>query len=66
VQNRIIQQFQERLITGIEASKMLKAEDLLPMDTEVSQGIRDVEPMAMVEMAAAKSQESKKPEKSDK
>jgi hypothetical protein len=45
---------------------MLKAEDLLPMDTEVSQGIRDVEPMAMVEMTAAKSQENKKPEKSDK
>ncbi len=66
VQNRIIQQFQERLITGLEASKMLKAEDLLPMDTEVSQGIRDVEPMAMVEMTAAKSQENKKPEKSDK
>jgi hypothetical protein len=49
-QTRILEQFRERLLTGVEASKVLKAEGLLHMDTEVSKGLRDVEPMQMMEM----------------
>jgi phage-related protein (TIGR01555 family) len=49
-QTRILEQFRERLLTGVEASKVLKAEGLLHMDTEVFKGLRDVEPMQMMEM----------------
>lgn len=45
-QKRIMEQFQARLTTGREASSMLRSEGLLTMETEVSQGLRDVEPMA--------------------
>lgn len=43
-QARTLALFQQRLITGIEASKILKMDNLLPITTEVSQGLRDVEP----------------------
>jgi phage-related protein (TIGR01555 family) len=43
-QNRTLALFQQRLITGIEASKILKQDNLLPIATEVGQGLRDVEP----------------------
>lgn len=45
-QNRILQQFMQRLTTGREASVLLQNEGLLPIQTEVSQGLRDVEPAA--------------------
>ena len=45
-QNRTMQLFQQRLVSGIEASKILKMDNLLPIVTEVSQGLRDVEPQA--------------------
>ena len=44
-QNRVMQLFQQRLTTGVESSRILKAEGLLHIDTEVSKGLRDVEPM---------------------
>ena len=47
IQNRIMQQFQTMLITAKEASIRLQQEGLLPMETEVSKGLRDVDPMAM-------------------
>ena len=43
-QNRVMQLFQQRLLTGMEASRFLKGENLLPMDTEVLEGLRDAEP----------------------
>jgi len=43
-QSRIMEQFQQRLVTGQEASRLLKMENLLPIETEVSKGLRDVEP----------------------
>lgn len=43
-QNRALALFQQRLVTGREVSRILKSEDLLNIDTEVSQGIREVEP----------------------
>jgi uncharacterized protein len=43
-QNRTVQLFMQRLTTGIETSKILKMQGLLDFDTEVSQGVRDVEP----------------------
>lgn len=45
-QNRTVQLFTQRLITGLEASRILKADNLLHMDTEVSEGLREVEPTA--------------------
>ena len=44
-QNRALALFQARLTTGIETSRILKQAGLLSMETEVSKGIRDVEPM---------------------
>jgi len=43
-QARILEMFRDRLVTGREASTLLRTEGLLPIDTEVSQGLRDVEP----------------------
>jgi hypothetical protein len=67
-QTRILEQFRERLLTGVEASKVLKAEGLLHMDTEVSKGLRDVEPMQMMEMQQNADAPNTKPDgkKSDK
>jgi hypothetical protein len=45
-QNRALALFTQRLTTGIETSKILKKEGLLTMETEVSKGLRDVEPQA--------------------
>ena len=44
VQNRAMQLFTQRLTTGIETSRILRNEELLHIETEVSQGLRDVEP----------------------
>jgi phage-related protein (TIGR01555 family) len=44
-QGRTMDLFAQRLLTGKEASAILRSEGLLNMDTEVSQGLRDVEPM---------------------
>jgi len=67
-QTRILEQFRERLLTGVESSKVLKAEGLLHMDTEVSKGLRDVEPMQMMEMQQNADAPNTKPDgkKSDK
>ncbi len=43
-QARAMDMFAQRLVTGREVSQILKAEDLLTIDTEVSKGLRDVEP----------------------
>jgi len=43
-QKRAVELFQQRLTTGVETSRILKDENLLHLDTEVSQGLRDVEP----------------------
>lgn len=43
-QTRTMELFQQRLITGIEASKILRSDGLLQIETEVSKGLRDVEP----------------------
>ncbi len=43
-QARAMDMFAQRLVTGREVSQILKAEDLLAIDTEVSKGLRDVEP----------------------
>lgn len=45
-QARTMELFLNRLVTGQEASQILRSENLLPMDTEVSKGLRDVEPTA--------------------
>jgi phage-related protein (TIGR01555 family) len=52
-QKRIMEQFQARLITGVEASRALKTDGLLNMDTEVSKGLRDVEPESQQEADSA-------------
>lgn len=44
-QSRVMELFQQRLVTGIEASTILRRENLLDIDTEVSRGERDIEPM---------------------
>lgn len=44
-QKRILDLFQQRLVTGREASSLLKMDQLLPIETEVSKGVREVEPM---------------------
>lgn len=61
-QTRILEQFRERLLTGKEASKALKTEGLLSQETEVLRGIRDVEPMAMLEMQQAQQAQEEKRE----
>ena len=66
VQNRILEQFKQRLITGKEASTLLQREDLLPIDTEVSEGIRDVDPMDMIEASKPAGPEEKKSGKNEK
>lgn len=43
-QKRAVELFQQRLVTGREVSSILRSENLLNMETEVSQGLRDVEP----------------------
>jgi phage-related protein (TIGR01555 family) len=43
-QNRAMQLFQQRLVTGRETSTILRQDGLLNIHTEVSQGLRDVEP----------------------
>lgn len=44
-QARTMDLFTNRLLTGIEASKVLRSDELLSIETEVSKGLRDVEPM---------------------
>jgi len=44
-QKRVMEQFQARLTTGREASSILRTEGLLNIETEVSKGLREVEPM---------------------
>lgn len=43
-QARTMELFSQRLVTGQEASKILRTDNLLHIETEVSQGLRDVEP----------------------
>ena len=43
-QKRTLDLFQQRLVTGREASRILKDDKLLLIETEVEQGLRDVEP----------------------
>ena len=43
-QNRAMQLFTQRLTTGVETSRILRNDGLLHIETEVSQGLRDVEP----------------------
>lgn len=43
-QKRAMELFQTRLVTGREASTILRKDGLLTIETEVSQGLRDVEP----------------------
>ena len=43
-QARLIELFQQRLTTGRETTSLLRSEGLLPIETEVGRGIRDVEP----------------------
>jgi uncharacterized protein len=45
IQNRVMQQFQARLITAKEASVIMREEGILKMDTEVLRGERDVDPL---------------------
>lgn len=44
-QKRTTDLFTQRLVTGKEASQILRNDNLLEIDTEVSKGLRDVEPM---------------------
>ena len=72
-QARIVELFQQRLVTGREASSLLRTEGLLPIETEVSEGLRDIEPTmpnqgdpsdkALEAAAAAKKPEKKGAEK---
>lgn len=49
-QARIMAQFQSGLLSGEEASKQLRAEGLINgPETEVEQGLRDVDPLAMAQ-----------------
>jgi len=64
-QKRIMDLFAQRLVTGREASSMLKTEKLLSMETEVSTGVREVDPMQM-ETAAVEAKAAATPAKSDK
>ena len=43
-QNRAMELFQQRLVTGREVSTILRKENLLDIETEVGAGLRDVEP----------------------
>ena len=43
-QNRAMELFAQRLVTGREVSTILRKENLLDIETEVSEGLRDVEP----------------------
>ena len=43
-QNRALALFQQRITTGRETSTILRNDGLLDIETEVSQGLRDVEP----------------------
>lgn len=43
-QARAMELFAQRLVTGREVSQILRTDNLLHIDTEVSQGLRDVEP----------------------
>jgi phage-related protein (TIGR01555 family) len=43
-QNRTLELFKQRLLTGREASQVLQKDKLITMETEVSKGLRDVEP----------------------
>jgi phage-related protein (TIGR01555 family) len=71
-QDRVMELFQQRLVTGIEASTILRRENLLDIDTEVSDGLRDVEPTLpnagdpsekAIEADAAKQKQKPKTEK---
>ncbi len=44
-QKRVMELFTQRLLTGVETSRVLRDENLLEIDTEVSQGLREVEPV---------------------
>lgn len=44
-QARTLELFVQRLVTGREASQILRNDNLLTVKTEVSEGLRDVEPM---------------------
>lgn len=48
-QKRAVELFQQRLTTGQETTRILKGEGLLHIDTEVSKGLRDVEPTQLNE-----------------
>jgi len=61
-QERVMEMFRDRLVTGKEASSILRAEKLLHIDTEVSQGLRDVDPMQM-ETAAVEAKAAATPAK---
>lgn len=43
-QKRAMELFQQRLVTGREVSSILRTDNLLHIETEVSEGLRDVEP----------------------
>ena len=61
-QKRTMELFQQRLLTGIEASRILRDDHLLNIDTEVSEGVRDVDPVQPgLDEAAGKDIPVKKP-----
>lgn len=66
-QKRALELFQQRLMTGIETSRVLRADGLLHQDTEVLQGLRDVEPVtADSQPGGPTNQKPKAPAKKDK
>ncbi len=54
-QQRIMEMFQQRIITGREATTILRNEKLLMIETEVSKGLRDVDPAPVDEAAPSDS-----------
>ena len=66
-QKRTMELFQQRLLTGIEASRVLRDDHLLNIDTEVSEGLRDVEPIQPgLDEGPGKDVPEKKPKKDKK
>jgi len=57
-QTRIMEMFTQRLVTGQEASRLLRSEKLLGIKTEVSEGTRDVDPLP--DALAGKAQKTEK------
>ena len=60
-QTRVLERFDRGLETGFEALSELDKEGVMDMETEVGRGDRDVEPMAMQQLAADAAQDSKGP-----